>query len=88
MGWRRSPPEPTQAVVLPGGSRLRTRGTCVAVARPALRDTTMRTMQVIKQIAQPGGSARDLAEGEAHELFAGMLDGGLPDLELGAALIA
>jgi len=48
----------------------------------------MRTMQVIKQIAQPGGSARDLAEGEAHELFAGMLDGGLPDLELGAALIA
>jgi anthranilate phosphoribosyltransferase len=48
----------------------------------------MRTMQAIKQIAQPGGSARDLAEGEAHELFGGMLDGGLPDLELGAVLIA
>ena len=48
----------------------------------------MRTMQVIKQIAQPGGSVRDLAEGEAHELFGGMLDGGLPDLELGAVLIA
>jgi len=48
----------------------------------------MRTMQIIKRIAQAGESARDLAEGEAHELFAGMLDGGLPDLELGAVLIA
>lgn len=48
----------------------------------------MRTMQIIKRIAQPDGHACDLAEGEAHELFAGMLDGGLPDLELGAVLIA
>jgi anthranilate phosphoribosyltransferase len=48
----------------------------------------MQTMQLIKQIARPGAGARDLAESEARELFGGMLDGGVPDLELGAVLIA
>jgi anthranilate phosphoribosyltransferase len=42
----------------------------------------------IKQIATDTDSAGDLSEGDAHDLFAAMLDGGVPDLELGACLCA
>lgn len=48
----------------------------------------MNLAKYIKQIGHGAGSVRDLSEDEAHELFAAMLDGGLPDLELGAALMA
>ena len=42
----------------------------------------------IKEIAVHAGARRDLNEGDAHDLFAAMLDGGVPDLELGACLCA
>jgi anthranilate phosphoribosyltransferase len=41
----------------------------------------------LKEIARPDG-AHDLTEQDAHDLFAAMLDGGVPDLELGACLTA
>ena len=41
-----------------------------------------------KQIARGPGAADDLSEEEAHDLFCAMLDGGVPDLELGALLMA
>lgn len=44
--------------------------------------------QIIKQIGRGKDGARDLAEDEAHDLFAAILDGGVPDLELGGILIA
>lgn len=42
----------------------------------------------IKEIAQDSTAVRDLSEQEATELFAAMLDGGVPEIELGALLIA
>ena len=48
----------------------------------------MSTARLIKQIAGDAGTASDLSEGDAHDLFAAMLDGGVPDLELGASLCA
>ena len=42
----------------------------------------------IKEIAVYADARRDLNEGDAHDLFAAMLDGGVPDLELGACLCA
>ncbi|MEX0960507.1 MAG: DNA-binding protein YbiB [Burkholderiales bacterium] len=48
----------------------------------------MNVAKYIKQIGHGTQTTCDLPEGEAHELFAAMLDGGLPDLELGAALMA
>ena len=44
--------------------------------------------RLIKDIANSAQSARDMQELEAHNLFAAMLDGGVPDLELGALLVA
>jgi anthranilate phosphoribosyltransferase len=41
-----------------------------------------------KQIAHGPGAAQDLPEDDAYQLFAAMLDGGVPDLELGALLMA
>jgi len=41
-----------------------------------------------KQIARGPGAAEDLPEEEAYDLFCAMLDGGVPDLELGALLMA
>lgn len=41
---------------------------------------------ILRQLAGEGPQPRDLAEWEAEVLFAAMLDGGLPELELGAAL--
>jgi len=48
----------------------------------------MRVMQVIKQIVEAVETARDLPEDAAYALFGAMLDGGVAELELGAALIA
>ncbi len=42
----------------------------------------------IRDIAHGAGDTRDLPEESAYELFAAMLDGGIPDLELGAVLTA
>lgn len=42
----------------------------------------------LREIARGERGARDLSEEEAHQLFAAMLDGGVPDLELGGILIA
>jgi anthranilate phosphoribosyltransferase len=44
--------------------------------------------RLLKQITRGDGSGRELAPAEAQQLFAAMLDGGLPELELGAALTA
>jgi len=42
----------------------------------------------IKEIASDADNRRDLSEEDAHDLFAAMLDGGVPDMELGACLCA
>ncbi|MCL4799510.1 MAG: DNA-binding protein YbiB [Burkholderiales bacterium] len=44
--------------------------------------------QFIKEIGRGERGANDLAEDQARQLFGAMLDGGVPDLELGAILIA
>ena len=44
--------------------------------------------QIVKQLARGQPAAADLSEEEAHALFAAILDGGVPDLELGAVLTA
>jgi anthranilate phosphoribosyltransferase len=41
-----------------------------------------------QQIAHGPGAAQDLTESDSYELFSAMLDGGVPDLELGALLMA
>jgi len=41
----------------------------------------------IKEIGRGAEGARDLNPDEAHRLYAAMLDGGVPDLELGAILL-
>ncbi|MGH8679390.1 MAG: DNA-binding protein YbiB [Burkholderiales bacterium] len=48
----------------------------------------MSLVRLIKDIADGAQSARDMPEHDAHDLFAAMLDGGVPDLELGAVLTA
>jgi anthranilate phosphoribosyltransferase len=42
--------------------------------------------QALKQLCGDNGSTRDLDEREAHDLMSAMLDGGIGELELGAAL--
>jgi anthranilate phosphoribosyltransferase len=44
--------------------------------------------QYIKEIGRGAEGARDLSQDDAHQLYAAMLDGGVPDLELGAILLA
>jgi anthranilate phosphoribosyltransferase len=44
--------------------------------------------QIVKQVARAEAGARDLTEEDAYALFCAMLDGGVPDLELGALLTA
>jgi len=44
--------------------------------------------QIVKQLARDEPAAADLSEEDAHALFAALLDGGVPDLELGALLTA
>lgn len=48
----------------------------------------MKLPAIIKEIGRGQHGARDLPEDVAHELYAAMLDGEVPDLELGAILIA
>ena len=43
--------------------------------------------QYIKEIGRGAEGARDLSQEDACQLYAAMLDGGVPDLELGAILI-
>jgi anthranilate phosphoribosyltransferase len=45
-------------------------------------------IQYIKEIGRGAQSSRDLSQEEAQQLYAAMLDGGVPDLELGAIIIA
>jgi anthranilate phosphoribosyltransferase len=42
----------------------------------------------IKEIGRGAQSSRDLSQEDARQLYAAMLDGGVPDLELGALIIA
>ena len=42
----------------------------------------------LKEIGRGERGSRDLGYNEAHTLFGAMLDGGVPDLELGAILLA
>lgn len=44
--------------------------------------------QLIKEIGRGKRGANDLAQSDARQLFGAMLDGGVPELELGAILIA
>ena len=44
--------------------------------------------QYIKEIGRGAVGSRNLDEGQAHGLMCAMLDGGVPDLELGAILLA
>ena len=48
----------------------------------------MSVARYIRELTEGGDGARALAEEDAHDLFAAMLDGGVPDLELGACLMA
>ena len=44
--------------------------------------------QIMRQLAHGQPAAVDLSEEDSHALFGAMLDGGVPDLELGAVLTA
>ena len=44
--------------------------------------------QIIRQLARGQPIGADLSEEDSHALCAAMLDGGVPDLELGALLTA
>ncbi len=46
----------------------------------------MSIVRFIKQLSSKPDAAGDLSESDAHDMFAAMLDGGVPDLELGACL--
>lgn len=48
----------------------------------------MNFAQFIKEIGRGAEGAKDLTREEARQLYGAMLDGGVPDLELGAILIA
>jgi anthranilate phosphoribosyltransferase len=48
----------------------------------------MSLVRYIKEIAHGADDARDLPEAAAYELFAAILDGGVPDIELGAILMS
>jgi anthranilate phosphoribosyltransferase len=47
----------------------------------------MSYVQYIKEIGRGADGARDLARDDAHRLYSAMLDGGVPDLELGAIIL-
>ncbi len=44
--------------------------------------------QIMRQLVHGQSAAADLSEEDSHALFGAMLDGGVPDLELGAVLTA
>lgn len=48
----------------------------------------MNYAQCLREIGRGAEGARDLSREEARQLYAAMLDGGVPDLELGALVIA
>lgn len=48
----------------------------------------MSVARYIRELTGGSDAAHDLSEEDAHDLFAAMLDGGVPDLELGACLTA
>ena len=48
----------------------------------------MSVVRYIRELTFGSDGAYDLTEGDAYNLFAAMLDGGVPDLELGACLMA
>jgi anthranilate phosphoribosyltransferase len=48
----------------------------------------MNFAQYIKEIGRGAEGSRDLATEDARQLYAAMLDGGVPDLELGALLLS
>ncbi len=48
----------------------------------------MSVARYIRELTSGRDGAHDLSEEDAHDLFAAMLDGGVPDLELGACLMA
>ena len=48
----------------------------------------MQLLHTIKHVAQGPDEVRDLSESDAYQLFSAILDSGMPDLELGALLIA
>ena len=68
------------------------RGIHVASSRPPLPQhwrqsgSSVSIVRFIKQLSRNSGTAGELSESDAHGLFAAMLDGGVPDLELGACL--
>ncbi len=47
----------------------------------------MSYVQYIKEIGRGADGARDLVRDDAHRLYSAMLDGGVPDLELGAIIL-
>lgn len=51
-------------------------------------EETVSYAQYIKEIGRGAQGSRNLSPEEARQLYAAMLDGGVPDLELGAILIA
>ncbi len=48
----------------------------------------MNFSQVIKEIGRGERGSRDLEEDDAHRLFGAILDGGVPELELGAIILS
>ena len=48
----------------------------------------MNYASIIKEIGRGRDGARDMTREQAEQLFGAILDGGMPDLELGAILIA
>ena len=48
----------------------------------------MSYINYIKEIGRGEAGARDLSEQDAYQLYSAMLDGGVPDLELGAIVLA
>jgi anthranilate phosphoribosyltransferase len=50
--------------------------------------TRVNFAHILKEIGAGGDGPRDLPAAEAQQLYAAMLDGGVPDLELGAILLA
>jgi anthranilate phosphoribosyltransferase len=52
------------------------------------RRDDMSIARYIRQLTEGSDGAHDLTAEDAHDLFAAMLDGGVPDLELGACLMA
>jgi len=50
-------------------------------------ENTVSYGQYIKEIGRGAEGARDLSHDDARQLYAAMLDGGVPDLELGAIIV-